>query len=247
MVPDLPLDTANLLGISAWGYVAMFFRLIGGLWARRDSSKMVLRITASLFVFTTLNVAACIADEYNAWVKYRVNPGVEVYFSPLNWAPAREFGFILLSISASLADFLVCWRLYALWDKNRLIVLFPAIVIFVNTVDGIMNGVIDFVIKDPNGGPRFQKAFFISLIILTVLGVLGHLYCTILIVARIWWLARQTNTTQNRGMYKMVIGSMIQSGALYTITMIVYTGLWTTGYVSASSLQGVQLLLTWSL
>ncbi|KAG9012903.1 hypothetical protein FRB94_004713 [Tulasnella sp. JGI-2019a] len=235
MTDDMPIATGHILGLAAgmglygW-YLATFLRVFAGLWARRRSSKVVTWITIILFLLTNLNIAMCIAEEYNAWILYRVDPGLQVYFSFGVWSNPREVGNILLLLGGMVADILVCWRLYAIWNQNRLVILFPASFIVADTALGL--GIHFITIKTHNilGGPRYANYFRFGYIVATVGTVLVHLYCTAMIAARLWWIGRRAQNAQGRSLYNVVIMSLVQSGALYTVTLVVYTILQTTGY-----------------
>ncbi|KAG9038800.1 hypothetical protein FRB95_014349 [Tulasnella sp. JGI-2019a] len=42
----------------------------------------------------------CIADEYDAWIKHRDDPGVLMYFSQQTWAPRRQVGLLFCELGS---------------------------------------------------------------------------------------------------------------------------------------------------
>ncbi|KAG9008352.1 hypothetical protein FRB94_013399 [Tulasnella sp. JGI-2019a] len=232
---DLPLDVAHLLGFGAsmllygW-YSCMFQGMIKGLWARRRRSRVVVWVTISLFLITTSNIALCVASNYNGWIKYRVNPGVEIYYGPNTWTANKCVQGILICIAAAVADILVCWRLYAIWDKNWQIVLFPAVLVVVDISLGLTICIIAIATRSYDGGPKYSTLFRICEYANTAGTLTTNIYATSLIIARLWGIGSRTQTPQGRGVYNSVILSVVQSGALQTTSLLVFTVFLFTGH-----------------
>ncbi|KAG8992057.1 hypothetical protein FRB93_002487 [Tulasnella sp. JGI-2019a] len=257
MAGDLPLDVAHLLGFSAgmllygW-YMCMLQGIFTELWSRRRRSRVVVWVTISLFLITTVNVALCITYEYNALIKYRVSPGVEAYYANPTWSTIKSIQYTLTFIAGTVADVLVCWRLYAIWNKSSRLVLFPAIVLaidmgtfcsplyemFCHLIDSPIQPVIGFATsitsiatRSNSGGPKYATFTLIGEILNTAGTLLVNVYSTSLIIVRLWWISSRVQTPQGRSLRNSVIMSVIQSGALYTVTLSVYAGLSFTGHV----------------
>ncbi|KAG8997059.1 hypothetical protein FRB93_000552 [Tulasnella sp. JGI-2019a] len=240
MAGDLPLDVAHLLGFGAsmflygW-YACMFQKLIRGLWARRRRSRVVVWVTISLFVVTTVNLALCVVDDYNAWIKYRVSPGIEIYYGLETWTAIRPMQYILLNTAATIADILVCWRLYAIFDKNLWVVIFPAVLLVVDIGVGFTVCFTSIAIRSNSGGAKYNEFFIIGDIINTGGTLLVNIFSTSLIITRLWWVGRRTRTNQGRSIYNSVIISMIQSGALYTVSLLLFTLFSLVNYMGAGA------------
>ncbi|KAG9038799.1 hypothetical protein FRB95_014348 [Tulasnella sp. JGI-2019a] len=93
-----------------------------------------------------------------------------------------------------------------------------------------MISVVGFAIRDGTGGPRFYKVFFDCDILTTTGSTLVNVYCTSLIIVRLWRIGRRTHTHEGRSLYNHVIFSVVQSGALYTVTVILFASISLMGY-----------------
>ncbi|KAG8984068.1 hypothetical protein FRB94_007796 [Tulasnella sp. JGI-2019a] len=231
---DLHIGTGNLMGFCVGmvlygGYLGLCARLFEGLWERRRSSKVAVWIIVSLFFLTTVNIAMCITDQVGAWIKHHPE-GVDAYLSPLTWSPSRQMTNTLLTITSGLVDILVFWRLYVLWDMSRIVVSFPACLIVVDIGLGLSASVVAWSTQDITGGPRFSKYLVAITIYLTVVTALVHILCTSLIIGRLWWIGRNSMTAQSRSLYNVVITAVVQSGALYTGTSVIYSAFLISGY-----------------
>ncbi|KAG8853656.1 hypothetical protein FRB96_008073 [Tulasnella sp. 330] len=237
MAGDLPLDTAHLLGFAVsmlmygW-YLSMFLRVIEGLWARRRRSKVAVWVTISLFFVTTLNLFLCAMDEYNAWIKYRADPGVTAYLAQVNTVVIRSATYFLIEFAGILADILVIWRLYAIWNKNVWIAIFPAALLLSDFAVGITVCVMVIVPRRSYSGAQYSKAFIIMDILNSASTILLNVFSTALVISRLWWDARRANTLQGRNLYKAVIVSLVESGALFTVTLILFTAFVLVGYLN---------------
>ncbi|KAG9013772.1 hypothetical protein FRB94_000752 [Tulasnella sp. JGI-2019a] len=94
-----------------------------------------------------------------------------------------------------------------------------------------MISVVGFAIRDGTGGPRFYKVFFDCDILTTTGSTLVNVYCTSLIIVRLWRIGRRTHTHEGRSLYNHVIFSVVQSGALYTVTVILFASISLMGYL----------------
>ncbi|KAG9033953.1 hypothetical protein FRB95_014032 [Tulasnella sp. JGI-2019a] len=239
MVGDLSLDKAHLLGLGVamlmygW-YFGAFLRVIDGLWAQRERSKVAVWVTISLFVFTTSDLVACVADEYNAWVKYRMTLGVERYFGVDSWAAVREAHYVLMIIASTIAGLFMSWRLYAIWDKNGRIILFPTIILVICVVIELAISIIAIALKDNmRGNDKYGEGFHVFVELISGGFVLANLFSTSLIAARLLWI--DGPAAQGRNCCDDVMTSMIQSGALYTVTQLVFTACVVSGYHGAAA------------
>ncbi|KAG8883478.1 hypothetical protein FRB98_003107 [Tulasnella sp. 332] len=214
MAGDLPVDTAHLLGLAVsmlmygW-YISMFLRVIEGLWARRRRSRVVVWVTIGLFLVTTLNLMLCAVDEYNAWIKHRTDPGVVAYFSLTNFMTIRPVIYGLMTTAMTSADILVIWRLYAIWNKSNLIIILPAVLLVSDFAIGATVSITAIVIGSNFGGAH-HKALTIANTMSSTNGVLLNVSSTAL----------------------AVIVSLVESGALFTVTLVLFTVFNSTEYLN---------------
>ncbi|KAG8886109.1 hypothetical protein FRB98_001484 [Tulasnella sp. 332] len=208
----------------------MFASSIRPLWNRRHRGVFMLVIIVCLLVTTTGKIAIFITVNYNAFVRYRENPGVDTYFQTLGTLILPlESGVLPSSFMAGAVftcDILILWRLYHVCSRNWWIVVVPAAFLFIESVLYVV-----IVAKE---------ALHIDATATTIAcGVttdLVNFICTPLIVGRLWWVGRRGQLRETRSLYNTIVVRFIESGSLYTITQIVYMGVtFTPGYPGVSA------------
>ncbi|KAG8883312.1 hypothetical protein FRB97_006876 [Tulasnella sp. 331] len=211
------------MSLYGW-YFGMFLDIIiEGLWARRRRSKVLIWVTKSLFVVTTLNIIICAADEYNAWLKHHTHAAVMAYFFTRTSEDIKLVSYVLIQFAETLADSLLLWRLYVIWNKNKLIAMVPAALLVSDFVIGTTVCVMALVTRNDYRGARYTRVFFTLDIIDSGNAILLNGFCTTFIILRLWWVGRRTSTPHGRSLYKAVIISLVESGALFTVTLILFT------------------------
>ncbi|KAG8864042.1 hypothetical protein FRB96_006915 [Tulasnella sp. 330] len=203
-------------------YLGAFLEVIGGLWARRKQSRVLAWITISLFMVTTLNLVFCATNEYNAWIKHTAAPGVAAYLGLANIVPIRWISYFLIELAEVLADTLLIWRLYVIWNKNKLIIILPAILLASDFAMGTVIWLMAMITGITGRASRFTEAFFVLSIANSTCAIVLNVFSTSLVISRLWWDSRRASTPHTRGLYKAVIVSLVESGALFTTTLIIY-------------------------
>ncbi|KAG8872241.1 hypothetical protein FRB97_007837 [Tulasnella sp. 331] len=232
---DIPLDAAHFMGLifsmGLYGiFLTMFSSSIRPLWNRRHRGTFVLIITICLFITTTGNVAIFIAVNYNAFVRYRQNPGVEAYLQaewtlivPLESAVLPS---VFMAIAIFVCDLLLLWRLHLVWSKHRWVVIVPATFLF---IESVLSTVLCVMAALHTGSLDTTIACGIAT-------DLVNFICTPLIAGRLWWVGRRGERQDTRSLYMTLVTRFIESGSLYTMTQIVYMGFtFTPGYPGVST------------
>ncbi|KAG9008354.1 hypothetical protein FRB94_013401 [Tulasnella sp. JGI-2019a] len=98
-------------------------------------------------------------------------------------------------------------------------------------VIGFATSITSIATRSNSGGPKYATFTLIGEILNTAGTLLVNVYSTSLIIVRLWWISSRVQTPQGRSLRNSVIMSVIQSGALYTVTLSVYAGLSFTGHV----------------
>ncbi|KAG8995594.1 hypothetical protein FRB93_001098 [Tulasnella sp. JGI-2019a] len=220
---DLPLGAANLIGFLVgmilYGlYVGLFVGAIGIQWVRRKTSPVVAWVTIILFLTTTVNAALIASDAFNAWIKYGADPGGAAYFRDM-WTPIKPLRQFFIAVVASTADILLLWRLYVIWSGRLSVVIGPAIILFVEITSAIILDALTWHFVPAQASPAHQRLAVEGFVFVVGVTVLFNIVCTGLIIARLWYVGRNY-ATQGRSLYKSIIVSLVESGALYTVTMI---------------------------
>ncbi|KAG8877508.1 hypothetical protein FRB97_003371 [Tulasnella sp. 331] len=221
---DIPVDIAHFMGLIAttWMYgifLCMFFSSIESLWHRRHRTYLVLVITICLLITSTANVVVSIGRGYAGFITYRENPGVIEYME--GWSVYEPLSNFFLAAAAITADSLLIFRLYTIWSQNRWIAVFPVILVCIESICAIMLCVLSAVPAKASyaSNMAFDEA---TLILSSICTVLTNLICTPCIVGRLWWIGRRGQVKETRSFYTVVIVRLIESGSLYTTTLIVW-------------------------
>jgi len=121
--------------------------------------------------------------------------------------------FLLYITSNVIADTLLIYRCYTLWNRSRRIIILPCSVLLGGTICGyLFVGMAD---EEYTSRDLLQAFLFATLSI--------NLLMTSLIAGRIWWIARKTRTIIGPKLtkkYRTSIAIFIESGLVYSIYVI---------------------------
>ncbi|KAG8994782.1 hypothetical protein FRB94_009660 [Tulasnella sp. JGI-2019a] len=199
-------------------YVGQFVGAVGMQWVRRKTSPVVTWVTIVLFVTTTVNALLFILDASNGFVKYGTDPGVVGYFRDM-WTPIKPLRQFGIAIVGSVADILLLWRLHIIWSGKRSVVIGPAIILFIEIATAFVMNSLTWHFIPSQASPAHQKLAVTGIVFVVSMSLLFNIACTGLIVARLWYVGRN-HATQGRSLYHSIIVSLIESGALYTTTLV---------------------------
>uniref|UniRef100_A0A0W0FTM8 Uncharacterized protein n=1 Tax=Moniliophthora roreri TaxID=221103 RepID=A0A0W0FTM8_MONRR len=139
----------------------------------------------------------------------------------LNFLPC-----ILYALASCIADMILPYRLFVLWDSVRPIIFIVAmLVLFLTNAVGFVGGVTYAVGCFPNQplsvfikGADIITGYFIANAINTFL-------LTFIIAGRIWWLSREPRRLMGREVdrrYNRIIAMVVESGLLYSASVVVH-------------------------
>ncbi|KAG8852813.1 hypothetical protein FRB96_008501 [Tulasnella sp. 330] len=208
-------------------FLVMFLETIYPMWVRRRRAWVILFYTISLLITATINAVLLIVYNYNGWVKYREVPGVIAYFAEESnsiMAVRNLIGdpaSLLLVIAGSISDLLIIWRVYHIYGRNRKIVFLPIFLLMVGLVAEVVQCVMWF--KHFSYTGRYQNLYIIFELIGYMSSILLNVGCTTLIVWRIWCIGRHATNSRTRNKYKAITIALLESGAMYTVTLLVWT------------------------
>ncbi|KAG8985609.1 hypothetical protein FRB94_004954 [Tulasnella sp. JGI-2019a] len=221
---DIPLDVAHFLGlIVAVGLYGM--PLASPTKPERFSShprshrtKFVLTVTLCLFVITTVNIGIFIAVNYSAFITHRENLGVEAYFGTV-WSliiplQSAVLSRVFLALAVFTSDTLLLWRLHAVWSRNWWVIAVPAAFLAVEAALSITLCTM----------AALQTGSVNATIACSVATAMVNVISTPLIAGRLWWLGGRNGPRGTRSLYKTIVVRLVESGSLYTVTLLVYMG-----------------------
>ncbi|KAK0492341.1 hypothetical protein EDD18DRAFT_511366 [Armillaria luteobubalina] len=190
---------------------------------KKARNSFLLTVVIVLFVLTTIAFGVDWAYQRRAFIQ-NGNNFFTVFFALQAISPWWRVSQLVIGISGGLSTFIVditiIWRCWVFWGRRWLIILIPGLCaiagtvaksmqirsVFINTTSDIGN----------TGGFAAQidwASIYLSLTLATTL------LCTLLIVYRIVRLASGVSS------YGKIVEIMIESSAMYSLTLIIYLAL----------------------
>ncbi|KAG8986489.1 hypothetical protein FRB93_005259 [Tulasnella sp. JGI-2019a] len=198
----------------------MFATSIRPLWKRRHRTYFVLVITVCLLITSTANAGLFIGQGYSAFIKHGGSPGGVVdYYN--GWSVFQPLSNFCLVAAVVNADVLLIFRLYMIWSRNRWVAVAPFILVLLECAAAIILCVMSAVPSEASYSSH-HELHELAVILSGVCTVLVNVICTPMIVGRLWWVSRRGQARDSRSLYTVVIVRLIESGSLYTITLLVW-------------------------
>ncbi|KAJ6495179.1 hypothetical protein C8R45DRAFT_1212069 [Mycena sanguinolenta] len=214
----------NITLLQAFGngvYFVVFSLALYAMIFRRKTPPLLFFVVVAQFIFASIETGVHWSNIRNAFVIHgtSVDDTVEALTNPTFTQvvlPAT-----LLVVNTFLADCVLIFRLYAVWNHDWRVIVLPVM----STIGGTVLGILTVVengnyIKDggdSNAFVDFALPYFSMCLVTTLLA-------TILIVFRIFWLTRAQAGSAFSG-YRAVIEMIVESALLYSVTLIIYIAL----------------------
>ncbi|KAK0204438.1 hypothetical protein DFS33DRAFT_656289 [Desarmillaria ectypa] len=127
------------------------------------------------------------------------------------------------SINSFIADIVLIWRCWIIWSRNWKVIILPILCTITGTIfSGLFlyqETYVSTTVEDVSawgGSVNWGVPYFTTSLATTLM-------CTMLIIYRLWTVGRTTSPiSQGFKTYKSVIEILIQSAALYSVTMILF-------------------------
>ncbi|KAJ7263131.1 hypothetical protein B0H12DRAFT_294057 [Mycena haematopus] len=213
----------NITLLQAFGngiYCVIFFLTLYAMVFMRRTHNLIFIVVILMYTFATIQTGVHWAIIRNAFVTHGASPDDTV-----NYLNQPSFTLIvlpstLLVANTFLADCVLIFRCYAVWNDNWRVIVLPVL----STISGTVFGILTVIetgnfIKyggDPNAFVDYARPYFSLCLVTTLLA-------TVLIVFRILWLTRDQAGTAFSGYgYRAIIEMVVESALLYSTTLIVY-------------------------
>ncbi|KDQ17162.1 hypothetical protein BOTBODRAFT_598854 [Botryobasidium botryosum FD-172 SS1] len=236
---DLKYQEAVLIGVwletLTYGlYITLFFSCLWVLLIRNEEQQINWRLLGpaiALFVLSTLHVSVGLHRLIEGFTGPH-NPAT--YFTDLRRWPNIFADSLYITINF-IGDAIVIYRCFVIWDWDIRPVLLPMIMLVTSAVTGAY-GIDGFRHIKP-GSTAFNDRVFDFLRVEFVLSLAVNLLCTGLVVYRIAKASQVTAIVEGRTpriqMYSDALAVVVESAALYTVSLAIYIGL----YFSQSNAQ----------
>ncbi|KAG1732946.1 hypothetical protein EDB19DRAFT_1732146 [Suillus lakei] len=186
-----------------------------------------------LLILLTIATASNLAFGELMWIEKRDNPGGPPAFFDANLAAwYNVFGTAADSAANIMADALLLYRCYIIWESRLQVIVIPAIIYLGSTAMAIMM-VIESAMPMSNLWRGLAAQFGISWVALTV-GF--NIIVTAMIVSRLLFIHRKVQfvlTDEQRSAYTGTAAILVESALPFTVLGIVYLATYIKGVPSA--------------
>ncbi|KAG8939527.1 hypothetical protein FRC03_006257 [Tulasnella sp. 419] len=188
---------------------------------RRRAPRVVAIFMISSCIVTTATQVIRIWTTYDAFVQRRNPNGARGFYqleylkvySPASKCPAY--------LNGALADALLCWRMYVVWNRNKRVLIIP--LCFLSALIGCMTMSLLYEVKAASNQIYCDKErqWLLTTVFLTLS---LNIVFTTLIIWKIWRIAQDFSaySVGSGRLYWRIILAMAESGILYTATLCTY-------------------------
>ncbi|KAJ3737826.1 hypothetical protein DFJ43DRAFT_1046543 [Lentinula guzmanii] len=212
-------------------YTVLFVTLLQSFRkSRRNQAKIswmattIQSITILMYILSTAHLILALQIDYTA---FAINRNADSVFNRLGGYPTSLAQLGIEFTNCVLADSILIWRVWVLWNCRWIVVVFPICLVLASATSSY--GFVYQVSKINSTSAEFSDVFnpqaenwslvFGSCILVT------NLLCTGLIASRIWWQNRQLQITLGRRMasrrYQAIFFAILESGAIYSAAWII--------------------------
>ncbi|RDB21603.1 hypothetical protein Hypma_011202 [Hypsizygus marmoreus] len=179
-----------------------------------------------MFIFGSLDVAFGLQHNIEAFIYFQGDP-IDEFNNNSNWLVVMKM--VNYVAQTFIGDAILLYRCWVIYSKRWLIVLVPALMWIAETVCGIMTAYIEANLKNDAAlvNAKSLVPFITSMLTLTLV---TNVIVTSLIVWRIWSIQRavkfRATTVSEKSPLSRVMRILIESGLMYTMSIIVLFGLY---------------------
>jgi len=224
MSPNFPIDesylVASWVAASLWGaFSVLFLHTMISIVARKEArpkSTVIIFLICVMYLLATVHVSITLARNIEAFIKHITDEGGAVLYladigQPLN--RSKDMIYVTLIV---LADFVLLWRCFMVWNKNFYVIFIPTVMIIGTAVSGY--GAV---------GRYFTPDAFTAASVRWAEGMLAvsmatNILLSLLSAGRIWYLARETGSKgvfwNSKSRYNRVILLILETGVVMTIS-----------------------------
>jgi hypothetical protein len=200
----------------------------GGPNRPKRSPNIILLVTSViLFLLITLGWVIHVVYVIRGFITHRDIPGTELYF--MNPSEPTLVAQIALYVFQTLvADIIMIYRLYIVWNRQSWICIFPALCWLAATVSGILVVIAFSQQMSTNEAWIAAELIQKKLVIIAYSVTLAlNAFCTGMISLRIWGVSRQVeHVGQSRLKFSQPIRIIVDSATIYTVfslaTLVAY-------------------------
>ncbi|KAF9458795.1 hypothetical protein BDZ94DRAFT_1325225 [Collybia nuda] len=181
-------------------------------------NRVMLSISVIMFVFATMHIAVNFTRIIKAFVIFKNEPGGPASFFNQLSEFTQIFGSTIYVAQTLVGDSVVLLRCYYVWGRRPIIIAFPCLLLLGSTVCGI--GILYSFARVVPEAEIFVielKQWIVSFFSMTLA---TNIICTGLVAFRIWHINRQNVSFSNNSLRPVML-LVIESGAIYSATLLV--------------------------
>ncbi|VDB92606.1 unnamed protein product [Peniophora sp. CBMAI 1063] len=226
-MPTFRIDEAYLIGgwcaSALWGIFGCFivyalFQAYGLYKQGKATRTTKVTIVAALVLYalSTAHVAIALRRLVVGFVDIQ-GPGTIPYFADIG-APLNKAKDLIYTTSMIIADSVVVWRCWVVWNGNLYALALPILLVMGTAVSGY-GAESQYFLTNPNPvtAVDFGNAMF-------AVSLTTNIYVTLLTMGRIWWASRQANeglgTSPTHSTYKRIILLLFETGMIIALAKI---------------------------
>ncbi|EJD00150.1 uncharacterized protein FOMMEDRAFT_30808 [Fomitiporia mediterranea MF3/22] len=223
-----PADESKLVSIFIqtllYGAYVVVFALTATVWVlvykrppREPLNTTMLTISIVMFVLATMHIGVNYTRIIKAFIEFRNEPGGPAAFFNQLSEFTQIFGSTIYVAQTLVGDSVVLYRCYLVWERRLIVIAFPFVLLLGSTTCGV--GILYSFAKVVPEAEIFVTELQDWIVSFFSLTLTTNIICTALVAARIWLLNRSIMSFAAHS-YKPIIILVIESGAVYSATLL---------------------------
>ncbi|KAG8927316.1 hypothetical protein FRC03_008444 [Tulasnella sp. 419] len=208
--------SAILFGIYTTVFIQVFLNLLGN----RERHAVVIAAIVFMYIGSSIALGFQVTGVYRGFIVYRENPGPYQYFMGDYKKQVTAPNHLMLLLNGILGDCFLCWRLYVIWNRSKMVLIAPIMLLLGMIVTGTISVTEGFThgIRGP------EEPFYIWTILVFSFTTVLNVLVTGLICWQILGVSRAVaNSLPSRSSgYSRLIHALIDSCGIYTVAALLF-------------------------
>jgi len=169
-----------------------------------------------------INFVGTIASTAATLPLFDMENGGSTTYSNFATSALHTLGDVTLCLSIFVADITMSWRMWIIWSKEWKVLIFPGMILSTGLVGA------GFIITyDCIGIADHADSYEIWSESMIAITAILNTYLTAMTCGKLWWVSRKVRkicpASQTSGRYSAFIGAVIEAGAFYTLSAVMFT------------------------
>jgi len=182
---------------------------------RRQLLKINTAAVIVLYCLATTHISLVLARAIQGFINHDEGNTV-LYFADIARPINRSKDMVYITMIV-LADSVVLWRCYIVWNKNLFVIALPTIMIIGTAISGY-TAVGHWFQKDPLAGAQAAIHWAVAML---AMSMTTNIILTILTAGRIWYMSRKVGNLSGNTPYNKIILLIVESGLVMGVSKII--------------------------